>query len=165
MSANILIKEITINPKRIEKVSDEAFKEAEEKAAVQLLTWCNAGSPSEPATPPIRWGVLRGSSSVFVENKFIDNYNEKIKSGAKDTPDPLKSYNGEKGVITIIYNLEYAFRMHEERGKTWQNLGVYSQQAANATDKWLEKHLASDGKDLYAMIARIVSKILSETVL
>ena len=165
MSAGILIKQVTIKPNLIKMASEAAFAEGEKKAAVQFLTWCNAGSPSEPATPPIRWGVLRGSSSVFVESEFLNDYPQKIKSGANETPDPLKSYTGKKGVITIVYNLEYAFRMHEERGKTWENLGFYSEQAMNATDKWLEKHLASDGKDLYAMIARVVSKILSERVL
>jgi hypothetical protein len=162
MSAEILIREVTINPSKILKASNIAFEAAEEKAALQFLTWVNAGSPAEPATPPIRWGVLRGSSSVFVKNKFVSAYPEDIKAGANETPDPLRSYNGEKGVITIVYNLDYAFKMHEERGKTWQELGPYSSQSANATDKWLEKHIAADGKILYKMIARLVGTELEE---
>lgn len=161
-NSGIFIKKVTINPLMIKQISKEAFKEAQKIAALQFLTWVNAGSPAESATPPIRWGVLRGGSSVFIGNEFINTYPENIKSGADETPDPLKSYNGEEGVITIIYNVNYAFRMHEERGKTWHNLGAFSTQAANATDKWLEKHLANDGKILYAMIARLVSKILNE---
>lgn len=162
MGMSILIKRNTIDIPKFKRVSEESFKEALEKTALQWLTWCNNGSPTEPATPPIRWGVLRGSSSVFVADKMVSVYDEPVKMGANEVPDPARSYNGEKGVITIVYNTVYAFKMHEERGKTWHNLGVYSAQAANATDKWLEKHIANDGKPLFDMLARLIGNILNE---
>jgi hypothetical protein len=155
---NILIRSMTIKPFEIKKKSNALIKEAQKIAGLQFLTWVNTGSPSESATPPIRWGVLRGSSSVFFENESLGSFKENIKPGSEETPDPLLTYNGPKNTITIIYNVEYAFKMHEERGKTWQELGPISNQSSNATDKWLEKHIASDGKILYNMIARLIKK-------
>lgn len=159
MSAKILMRKITIDIPKIKRVTEEAFTKAQIQTAIQWLGWINNGSPSEPATPPIRWGVLRASSSAFVGAKLIGTQKQSISVGAKELPDPAKSYTGKKGVITVVYNVKYAFKMHEERYKTWIILGSASERA-KAGEKWLEKHVAKDGKDLYDHIARIVKKIL-----
>lgn len=138
--------------------SMKAFDRAQAKGGIQMMTWMNAGSPKSSATPPIRWGVLRGSATVFVGQKLIAIHQQNIKAGGNETPDPLKSYNGKPGIITVVWNTDYAFKMHEERGKTWQDLGPFSVQAKNATDKWAEKHLSADKEILYKFIALMFKK-------
>lgn len=156
---NILIKGVTIDTRKLKRQSEKVFKKALDKTALQWLNWCNTGSPAANDTPPIKWGVLRASASVFVGKDKVGVAKE---TASKGQPTPLQNYNGKEDVITIVYNTDYAFKMHEERGEdgTWKNLGDASKRAKNATDKWLEKHIANDGKLLYAMIARLVKKAL-----
>ncbi|MEJ2248040.1 MAG: hypothetical protein P8Y70_00085 [Candidatus Lokiarchaeota archaeon] len=133
---------------KLQAKSPEAFRKAQTKAAIQFLNWCNNGSDKESAKPPIRWGVLRGSSSGFVGNNFVQSYPQSIKPGADERPTPANSYNGKDKVITVCWNTEYATKMHETR----YNLGKYSAQDGNAGPKWLEKHLKRDREDLMKMI-------------
>ena len=130
--SGIMIKKTTIDIPRLRKKSKLAFNKAQKKAGIQFLTWCNAGSPNDSSTPPIRWGILRGSSSVFVDNELVYIYPQTITSGSNETISPARSYDGKDGSITIVYNTDYAFKMHEERGKSWENLGPFSVQARNA---------------------------------
>ena len=123
------------------------------KVALQLLNYCAVGSPNEPVMPPILTGYLRGSGSVFVNNKFISATPKVNGKG-----DPLRSFSPlfSKGhtVISIIYNTEYAARWHESSG--WTPGGKIPSTAKqnnpsitiNVGNKWVEKHLYADGKDL-----------------
>lgn len=138
--------------KKLEKESPEIFQKAQEKAGLQFLTWCNTGSTNTSKKPPIRYGVLRGSSTVFVGNKLVSIYEIPIRSGSKESPSPLRSYSGKPGTITIVYNTDYAHRMHEHRGG-W---GQYTLQDHDAGAKWLEEHLEKDRNDLMELIAEFV---------
>lgn len=160
--SGIFMKSMGISSAMITIKSQAAFDMGMKKGALTWLQWVNNGGPSEPATPPIKWGVLRASASVFVGKELVDVAPQEVEQGAEETPDPARSYNGKDEVITIVYNSVYAFKMHEQRGKTWQNLGEASARSQNATDKWLEKHIASDGKDLFEFIAKVIESELGK---
>lgn len=135
--------------KKLQKQSPQHFDKAMQKGAIQFLTWANNGSKNESRKPPIRWGVLRGSSSAFVGDKLVQTFRIPIKSGADEAPSPLKDYKGKELVITWIWNTDYAAKMHEWKGG-W---GKFTEQDGDAGNKWLEKHLRADRDDLMKMIA------------
>ena len=68
----------------LKKKTVPAFTKALEKAAIQWLNWANNGSANSSLKPPIRWGILRGSSSAFVGSKMVLTYNQPISKGADD---------------------------------------------------------------------------------
>jgi hypothetical protein len=136
------------NLKHLQKKSPIAFQKALEKAAIQFLTWANTGSVNESRTPPIRWGVLRGSSSAFVGNKLVKTFPINIKPGAPESPSPASSHTAPAFTITWVWNTDYATKMHEWTGG-W---GKFTLQAGNAGNKWLEKHIQADREALIRMI-------------
>lgn len=131
------------------KRAPEAMNWALEIAGIQFLTWSNQGSPQEPAKPPIRFGVLRGSSSVFVADKLIAVQEQSIKNGSTESPTPNRSYSGKKFTITWGWNTPYATKMHEWDG----NWGKFTLQDGDAGSKWAEKHVKSDRDAVIKMIA------------
>lgn len=134
--------------RKLARISQPNFIKAMEKAAIQFLAWCNNGSPKEPRKPPIRWGVLRGSSSAFVGKKLVSIFQINT-SGAIEAPTPAQSFNAAPTTATWVWNTDYATRMHEWRG-SW---GRFTLQDGNAGNKWLEKHLQKDRNDLMDLIA------------
>jgi hypothetical protein len=80
---------------------------------------------------------------------------------------PAKTHNAPMHIITIVYNTIYAAKMHED---TWLPGGrnpsakkMASNLARSATfgdvgNKWLEKHMTADGKDLLEMYAMLLKK-------
>lgn len=136
--------------KRLQQKSPKAFEKSMEVAAIQFLTWCNRGSKAESRTPPIRWGVLRGSSSAFVGNKLVAIYTPH-QVGGETTP--AKSGGMAGLIITWVWNTDYAAKMHEWKGG-W---GKFTIQAGNAGNKWLEKHLRYD-RDALMDVIRIQFK-------
>ena len=136
--------------RKLAKAGPEAFQKAMEKAALQFLNWANNGSANSAKKPPIRWGVLRGSSSAFVGDKHVGNYEQE----ANGTP--IQSYRGKKNTMTWIWNTDYAKKMHEWQGG-W---GPYTTQDGDAGNKWLEEHLKADKEDLYKMIQIEIKKDL-----
>ena len=126
----------------------KAFKESAKIGAIQFLNWCNNGSMKESRKPPIRWGVLRGSSSAFVGNDLVVIYDQVIKPGAPEEPTPAETYSGKDMVLTWAWNVDYATKMHETK---W-NPGEFSKQDGNTGNKWVEKHLRADKDDLIAVI-------------
>lgn len=135
--------------KYMQKMSPVIFKHAMEKGVIQFLTWANTGSAKESRKPPIRWGVLRGSSSGFVGNELVTTYKQNIKPGAGEIPTPAESYDGKDLVATWAWNTDYATKMHETNYKG----GTFTQQDGDAGNKWLERHLKKDKEALYKMIA------------
>ena len=135
--------------KALQRKSPSLFRKAAEKGAIQFLTWANNGSKNEPRKPPIRWGVLRGSSSAFVGNKFVSVFPIDIRAGALEQKTPAESYSGRDLVLTWCWNTDYAAKMHEWRGG-W---GKFTTQDGDAGNKWLERHLKRDRNDLMKMIA------------
>lgn len=139
--------------KKLQRKSPAIFKKAMEKGAIQFLTWANTGSKLEKRTPPIRWGVLRGSSSAFVGNKLVTTFQQSIKSGAPEKPTPATSHAALAAlIITWVWNTNYAWKMHEWGKKPKQKWGKFTLQAGNAGNKWLEKHLQRDRNDLMKVI-------------
>jgi len=134
--------------KRLQRKSPQAFQKALKVAAIQFITWANKGSKAEPGTPPIRWGVLRGSSSAFVGSQLVTTFLQNIQSGAPEEPTPAQSHVAPASTITWTWNTDYATKMHEWKGG-W---GKFTIQAGNAGNKWLEKHLQKDKNDLMKVI-------------
>ena len=77
----------------LQQRSPAMFHEAMKRGAIQLLTWCNTGSPRESRKPPIRFGVLRGSSSAFVGSDLVEVFKQSIQPGAIETPEPAMSHS------------------------------------------------------------------------
>jgi len=140
--------------KKLQRKSPAAFNKALEKTGLQFLNWCNNGSKNESAKPPIRFGVLRGSSSVFVGSKLVGVQSQNIKEKGQATP--AKSYNGKPHTMTVVWNTNYAKKMHEWKG----NWGKYTLQDMNAGSQWLQKHLNKDRNDLIKMIKNQFKKEL-----
>jgi len=140
----------------LQKQSNEKIEKAMAKGALEFIRWCNTGSSKESAVPPIKWGVLRGSTSVFVGKKLVTVWKQRTKNGGKEVPEPLTEYDGKDNVITIVYNTTYAAKVHEA-----ENI-QYSERSLNAgaEKKWLEKHLFADKNDLYQLIGRFMSEAL-----
>lgn len=137
------------------KQNPKAFKKAFRKGAIQFLTWANTGQGKTSRKPPIRWGVLRASSSAFVGNELVEIYNQNVKSGASESPTPARTYSPPKAdTITWVWNTDYAAKMHEWKGG-W---GEFTRQDGDAGNKWLEKHLLADKNALIKMIAEEFKK-------
>lgn len=134
--------------KRLMKKSPGAFLKAMEIGAIQFLTWANNGSAREGRKPPIRWGVLRGSSSAFVGSKLVSISHAPILAGATESPTPAQSHAAENTLMTWVWNTDYAAKMHEWKGG-W---GKFTTQDGDAGNKWIEKHLMKDRNDLMKVI-------------
>lgn len=140
--------------RRLQRLSPINFNKALERGAIQFLTWCNNGSPKEPKKPPIRWGVLRGSSSAFIGNKLVSIFDIST-TGAPEAPTPAQSFNAKPDTATWVWNTDYATKMHEWMGG-W---GQFTLQDGNAGNKWLERHLQKDKDALMNIIASEFKKI------
>lgn len=143
------------NLERLVRRSPGAFKKAQEKASLQLLTWMNTGSggTSESRKPPIKWGVLRGSSSAFVGNSKVGDFKINVDARSKEQISPATSYSAPDGTTTIVYNTEYAAKMHEWKGG-W---GEATERDGDSGEKWIERHLQAD-KDLFMKVIGIEFK-------
>jgi len=135
--------------KEVEKARDEDLRFAMAQVAVQMLTWMNTGSPAEPLKPPIRFGTLRGSGSVFVGSTLIG-----IAPSEGGEPTPATAYSANANIITIVYNTSYAAKMHEWKGG-W---GKYTLQDGNAGAKWIERHIRADAPLAMQGIAQILKE-------
>lgn len=140
--------------KKLQKKSPVYFKEAAKIGAIQFLTWCNTGTGKSPKKPPIRFGVLRGSSSAFVGGQLVLIFKQSIKSGAEESATPATSYTAKDLVLTWVWNTDYAKKMHEWGKEKNQGWGKFTLQDRNAGNKWLEDHIIQDRKDLLALIRK-----------
>lgn len=144
--------------KKLQRQSPKFFTKAMEKGAIQLLNWCNNGSMKESRKPPIRWGVLRGSSSAFVGNKLVLIFPQQIISGSKEKITPAHSGAVTGLVITVVWNTDYAMKMHEWGQKANQKWGEFTERDMDAGNKWIEKHLKNDRDDLMKVIGEEFGK-------
>ena len=131
----------------VRKARDEDLRYAMAQVAVQMMTWMNTGSPNEPLKPPIRFGTLRGSASAFVGSRLIG-----VAPNEGGEPTPATALSANANVITIVYNTEYAAKMHEWKGG-W---GKYTTQDGSAGAKWIERHIAADSPLAMQGIAEIL---------
>lgn len=131
-------------------------------AGLSLLNFSLNGSSNEPVVPPIMWGVLRGSGSVFVDNILIGDTKSSYPDGT-----PNREYTATTGTninsVTIGYNTAYAARLHET---TWTPGGERpSPQAAknpgilaDVGNKWVEKHVFTDANTLLGIYTDVFKK-------
>lgn len=146
---------ISLKPlQRLMKASPKFFNIAMERGAIQFLNWANNGSSKESRKPPIRWGVLRGSSSAFVGSRLVAVYPQPITSGGEPVT-PERTNVAKNTVMTFVWNTEYATKMHEWKGG-W---GPFTIQDGDAGNKWLEKHLRADKDLLMQMITLEFKKV------
>lgn len=141
------------NFKRLERFMQKdpaRFTKALEIAAIQFLTWANTGQGVSSKKPPIRYGILRGSSSAFVGGKLVEVFPQPIKPGADESPTPAKSHSAPDTQITWVWNTDYASKMHEWQGG-W---GKFTEQDQDAGNKWLEDHLKADKKAVLEVIGK-----------
>jgi hypothetical protein len=138
--------------KQLAKKSPKKFQAAMAKGGIQFLTWANTGSggTSESRKPPIRFGILRGSSSVFIGSTLVKVFPQTIKSGSGERPTPATGHSAPELTLTFVWNTDYAAKMHE----TEYSPGPYSEQDGDAGNKWIEKHIQADKNLLMQFIAK-----------
>jgi hypothetical protein len=145
---------------RFEVINDLKFDEyfklfrkidilARQKVGIQLINNVANGSPKESSVPPILFGLLRGSGSVFLGSKFV--YETPKVDGQGN---PNKSHSEKDGVVTIGFDTAYAARMHET---DWEP-GPKSKHSGNVSNKFVEKHLRADKEELLRFYALLVKK-------
>ena len=132
---------------------------AKKAVALQLLNNVINGSLGASVVPPIMTGRLRASGSVFVGGNFIKDSGDEPVDGESGTPN--KSHSDKVENITIGFNTEYAAKWHEKKftpgGKKPSKIAKSNPAAlANVGNKYLEKHLQADGKELMELYADTV---------
>lgn len=121
---------------------------------LQLLNNTINGSPAEPVVPPILYGYLRGSGSVFLGSELLSKSDKFGYTEKKSNVFPNEIYNGKENEVTVGFNAPYAARLHETN---WIS-GKISQQSGDVGNKFLEKHLKKDGKELFNLYVDIYKK-------
>lgn len=116
------------------------------KAGMQLL---NDAIMVEP-TVPLKEGYLRGSGSVFVEDRFAGQSHQGKKDFA-NTASPGVARRYDAWVAIVGFNAPYAARLHEAGG----NMN-FSEPSAGA--KFLESKMNSFKDVYFQIIANTISK-------
>jgi hypothetical protein len=139
--------------------SGSADQLARTRMGLQLLNIVVNGSANESVVPPIMTGVLRGSGSVFTGSVFVGDTKANYPNGT-----PNASYSeGDPNDITVGLNTAYAARLHETQwtaggkrpsAQSLRNPGMLG----NVGNKFIEKHLKADGKDLVKFYAGQLKK-------
>lgn len=145
---------ISMGLKAAEKSQKIANRMAWGAFGLQLLNNVVNGSPQEPTVPPILHGFLRASGSVFFESELLGTASKYGYSNKSADVKPNESYNGKKNEVTIGFNAPYATKMHET---SWTP-GPTSAQSGDVGNKFLEKHLKKDRKELFQLYADIHKK-------
>jgi len=128
---------------------------AKTKIGLQFINFIINGSPSEGVVPPVFQGILRASGSVHVGSKFVGGNNLMGQgAGLGATSLSNRTFNGKSSVVTIGFNTSYAVRMHET---DWEP-GPVSKQSGDVGNKFVEKHIAADGRTMIKMYSLIFKK-------
>ena len=142
---------ITGNLVKFQIKSERTLKLAIGRACFQLINFVVNGSPKNNIVPPIKTGLLRGSGSAFVENKFVGALPPVNGKG-----EPITAYNGKKNIGTVIFNTAYATKLHET---TWTpNIESTTREKGVIGNKFLEKHLDTDREFLMKLITETLAK-------
>jgi hypothetical protein len=142
-----------------QKNKNTANFKALQAVGLQLLNFSLNGSSGESTVPPIKFGVLRGSGSVFVNGILVGDTKSNYSNG---TPNNEYSTSTDNDV-TVGYNTAYAAKLHETN---WVPGGARPSKQATRNpaitgdvgNKWIEKHLKADGKVLLGLYADIFKK-------
>jgi len=132
--------------KRIEREFPKGFQAGLRAGALSMLAWANAGSPRESRTPPIRWGILRGSSVAFVAGQIVGTGPPPRVGTIEPAPSAERSGRYD---VQIVWNVAYATRMHEWAG----NWGDATRRARDAGPKWAERHVDADSEAFTKVVA------------
>ena len=133
----------------VDKLYKKTDKNARIKVGVQMLNWIANGSPNNSTVPPVLTGLLRGSGSVFYGSVLVG-----VTPTYNGQGEPNRSHSEREGVLTVGFDTAYAARMHET---SW-NPGPVSQQSGDTGNKFIEKHMQSDKKDLLKLYAVLMKK-------
>jgi hypothetical protein len=128
---------------------DRADNIARIKVGIQLINNIVNGSPNSGIVPPILTGRLRGSGSVFLGKKLVNQTPQVRGEGTPNT-----SYAGKDGEITVGFNTPYAAKWHEKPF----NPGPFSIQSGDVGNKFVEKHLRADAKELWKLYGLLLKK-------
>jgi len=135
--------------KKFKKIAEQIIPQRAEKgmakAGMQLLN----DSIMQRPTVPIREGTLRGSGSVFVQNKLIGR-TPSVKGKGNPATDDSIAIGKNEIVARVGFNTPYAARVHEVPMK-------FSEPSAG--NKYLESKM-SKNKNLYF---KIVANAIKES--
>jgi hypothetical protein len=140
--------------KKFKRVSKDQDYKGKVQVGLALLNGVLNGTPKESTVPPIDTGHLRGSGSVFVGNNLVGEAPKFRGQGQ-----PNRSHRADKDVVTVGFNANYAIYTHERDFVP----GEVSQQSGNVGNKWMEKHLIKDRKDLIALYAKLMKERLDKS--
>jgi hypothetical protein len=133
--------------------SKNADLKAKTIMGLRAINWIVNGSSNESVIPPIKDGILRGSGSVHVGNKFVggvEGYSHKEQN---------KQHTANSDTVTVGFNTAYAARMHEGLLPDGDmQPGPVSILSGDVGGKFVEKHLNADNQDLMALYAAIFKK-------
>jgi len=109
------------------------------QAGMQLLR----DTVMERPTVPMKEGTLRGSGSIFVDNKLVQVSPFGKKGKAAGSCSGMK-----KDMAMVVFNTEYAARLHEAEGFKFTE--------PSSGPKYLESKMIRYGKGYFKLIANII---------
>jgi hypothetical protein len=134
--------------KKFKKIVKDAIPEATEKGLGRAMLDLENDCVMEVPTVPLKEGFLRGSASMFVQNKLAGvSSHGKAKFAKRDLGMSI-SYGKLVGVIG--YNAPYAARLHEGIGFTFTE--------PSSGPKYLESKLQKNKKAYIKQIATTIKK-------
>jgi len=124
------------------EISLSAAKEGMAKAGMQLLNDCIIQIP----TVPLKEGTLRGSGSVFMQNKLVGISPKKFGKGNPSPDDHAKLK--ENTIITVVgFNTPYARRHHEVPAKFIE---------PGSGNKYIQAKLERNAQEYFILVAQII---------
>jgi hypothetical protein len=143
---------------RMTKPGGSVDIKAKTKMGLQLLNNIINGSTRESVVPPVLTGLLRGSGSVFVGSKLVHT-----SAKVKGKGNPNTSHRAPISTVTIGLNASYTAELHEKPFSETKQKGAWSpgpvsRQSGDVGNKFVEKHLKADAKEIVELYASTVKK-------
>ena len=134
-----------------DSVTPELTEKAMAKAGMQVLN----DAVMETPTVPLDEGTLRGSGSVFVNNKLIGTSQKKSSGGRPNPAMQNVDLIPEGAVVTVVgFNVPYAARLHEHPEYNFREPG--------SGGKFLERKLIENRNLYLRIVANILGKYLAQ---
>lgn len=132
--------------KKIDKLIIKAIKDGMTVAGIQLM---NDAMMEEP-TVPHKEGYLRGSGSVFVQNKMVG---KSTQGNNRDVNTNMSEEIPNNTIMVVVgFNTPYAARWHEVEP------GTVTFQEPSAGPKFLEKKLVQNKKTYFKIVANRIKR-------